>query len=160
MVSIDASTQDLKEFECQCCGRCCKELIGGAWIEVHGEVLEIWKKTPSLIHHPFYHKNLREFISAKEYMYGASVRDVWNFLEHEEKRIESYIDEPVKFLWGGILKHCPFLKRNGRTYLCLIHGDTKPDTCSGWPILSNDVQVEEARRIGCKGIEILEATSS
>ncbi len=99
-------------------------------------------------------------MSAEEWMYGASVRDVWNFLEHEEKRIESYIDEPVKFLWGGILKHCPFLKRNGRTYLCLIHGDTKPDTCSGWPILSNEGQVEEARRIGCKGIEILEAKGS
>lgn len=158
MVSNDASIQkDHEEFECQLCGRCCKELILGAWIEVHGEVLSIWKETPSLYYHPFYKRGLSEFLAAENWFSKGTVQDVWNFLESEEKRVESYIHEPVKFRWGGILKHCPWLEQNGDSYICLVHGDTKPDTCSGWPILSNDVQVEEARRIGCKAIEILEA---
>jgi len=147
-----------EEFECQRCGRCCKKIIKGNWIEVHGEVLEIWKKTPSLIHHPFYHTNLREFMSAEHWFYKASVREVWNFLEAEEKRIESYINEPVKFLWGGILIHCPFLERNENIYLCLIHGDTKPHTCRDWPGIGYKDSEEEAKSVGCKGLEILEAT--
>lgn len=129
-------------------------------IEVRGEVHEIWKKTPSLIHHPFFKPDLREFLLAEAWFPEASVREVWNFLESVEKRIESYINEPVKFLWGGLLEHCTFLKRNGHIYLCLIHGDTKPHTCRDWPNVSNEASVEEAKRIGCKGIEILEAARS
>lgn len=145
-----------KEFECQRCGRCCKKIIGGNWIEVRDEVLEIWKKTPSLIHHPFYMPRIREFLSAENFLYGASVRDVWNFLEYEEKRIESLINEPVKFLWGGILEHCPFLKLNGHIYLCLIHGDAKPHTCRDWPGIGYEDSEKEAKSVGCKGIELLE----
>jgi len=147
-----------RAFECQRCGRCCKKLIGDNWVDVVLEVLEIWKKTPSLIHHPFYRPGASEFYPASQFFVGKiSRREVWAFLESEERRVESYINEPVKFLWGGILKECPFLKRNGHIYLCLIHGDTKPIRCRDWPDINDESSVEEAKSIGCKGIELLEA---
>jgi len=133
------------------------------WVDVVLEVLEIWKKTPSLIHHPFFKPNSSEFWAAKKFFRGGRVQEVWNFLESEERRIESLINEPVKFLWGGMLRYCPFLKRNGDIYSCLIHGEAKPHRCRDWPdisyknSISYESSVEEAKSIGCKGIELLEA---
>jgi len=150
--------KDHEEFECQRCGRCCRYIIKDGWVDVSLEVLEIWKKTPSLIHHPFYMPNSHEFWPASHFFWGKiRRRDVWAFLESEERRVESLINEPVKFLWGGMLRYCPFLKRNGDIYTCLIHGETKPHKCRDWPSIGYEDSEEEARSIGCKGIELLEA---
>lgn len=150
--------KDHEEFECQRCGRCCRYIIKDGWVDVSLEVLEIWKKTPSLINHPFYMPNAHEFWPASKFFRGKiSRREVWAFLESEERRVESLINEPVKFLWGGMLRYCPFLKRNGHIYTCLLHGEAKPHKCRDWPDINCEASVEEARSIGCKGIELLEA---
>ncbi len=149
--------RDFTDFKCQRCGRCCTEIINGAWIHIHGEPLKWWKRTPSLFYHPFYMHSINEIISAETCMRpNVSVDEVWDYLKSEEKRIEEATGYLVKFLWGGIIDQCFALKRDGALYSCLLHenygGLRKPLDCTGWWPANN---LEEAQKIGCKGIQAL-----
>lgn len=149
--------KDHKEFECKRCGRCCRELIGGSEIEVLDESREAWKKRPDLINHPLYDKDLEEFGSASVMIGLFTINEVKKDFKKIELLYELKHGEPIKFLWGGLVHDCPFLKKDDIYWSCLLHGDpAKPEACTDWP-MRDEHSLEEARKIGCKSIELLEA---
>ena len=150
---LDSKPIDLSGFECQQCGRCCTEIINGAWIEIYGETLVWWREHPSLFYHPFYHKGLSEIISAHTLTSGqGTVDEIWAYLKQEETRLGKIHEYPLKFVWGGILDQCAFLKMDGELYSCLLHEKygkaTKPLNCSQFP---NENSLDELERCRCKG---------
>jgi len=150
---LDSKRIDFSEFECQRCGRCCTEIINGAWIEIHGDVLIYWRENLNLYYHPFYHQELSDLLSATSATGGqCTVDEAWAYLKQEETRLGKILEYPLKFVWGGMLDQCTFLKRDGELYSCLLQEvydiSAKPLCCRMWP---NEHAIEEAERCRCKG---------
>jgi len=59
----------------------------------------------------------------------------------------------IKFLWGGYVNYCPFLKREGKKYTCLIH-ETKPEECRQFPFEA-DGTVDFSRANICPEVQRL-----
>ena len=121
----------LGQFTCQQCGKCCEEL-GHTLTLSSGEVRK-WEAYENLVPSNFGYYYPSDFIYVFE---GIGFADLWF--------------HPVT---GDELSRCPFLRRKGIKYECLIH-DTglKPDICKEFPVDSDTGELwnescPEAKRI-------------
>ena len=133
------------KFECKRCGKCCKQLISGGEVEVYGDTLEAWKKRRDLITHPLYDRKMSEFGS-------VGVMTLMSCKEFKRMLDAIEIRDGIRYLWGGILYECPFLKWMGNKWGCLLHGDAKPQGCKTWP-MRDEQSIKKAIKIGCRGID-------
>ena len=103
----------LGQFTCRQCGKCCEEL-GNELTLSCGEVRK-WEAYEELVRSSFGYYYPSDFMYVFE---GIGCADLWF--------------HPVT---GEELFRCPFLRRKGTKYECLIH-DTglKPDICKEFPV--------------------------
>ena len=160
MGSTDALIQKAhEEFECQRCGRCCIKLIRGGELELYENSLVAWRERPDLFYHPWFDYEMKEFGSAGVMNGWLTTDEAQKDLDECELHYQLKHGKPIKFLWGGLLHECPFLKKDDIHYGCLLHDDpAKPEVCIDWP-MRDEISLKEARKIGCKGLEFLESRS-
>ena len=119
-----------EEFKCQQCGRCCIK-FHEMWFTY--EDWDRWKEEGriDLLEHPCIDEKLHDICEPADIGY-------WTAKEFKQYLQKLAKEDGVKFLWGGYIFRCPFLKwvKKGK-YKCLIH-ETKPTFCRLFPFKEED----------------------
>lgn len=112
MIRAEVAVEKLKRlgFECQQCGNCCLQL--GSELELSYEETKRWEEYDDLVLSNFGYCFLSDFM---EFIPELGRADLWFHPETAEE-----------------LSRCPFLRKSGTKYQCLIY-ELRPDACKFFP---------------------------
>ena len=130
-MNIEEALKKLKktEFKCEQCGGCC--LACGYTLDLNPEETKKWKRSKELVFSNFGYYHLADFMD----ILPNKSADIWFHPQTGEE-----------------LFRCPFLRKKGPTYRCLIYNNFRPHACRLYPIDQNTGEFIKVVSDFCPGV--------